>query len=74
MEESSKIHVGLDVHKDSITIGAAEAGRAQGRVIGKTAHDVSKLLKMLHKLGGPEQLMIHDARARQARDESMKCR
>jgi transposase len=58
MEESSKIHVGLDVHKDSITIGAAEAGRAQGRVIGKTAHDVSKLLKMLHKLGGPEQLHI----------------
>lgn len=53
MEESSKVHVGLDVHKDSITIGAADPGRAQGRVIGKTAHDVSKLLKVLGKLGGP---------------------
>ncbi len=26
MEERSKVHVGLDVHKDRITVGAAEAG------------------------------------------------
>ena len=26
MEEVSKVHVGLDVHKDSITVGAAEVG------------------------------------------------
>ena len=58
MEESTKVHVGLDVHKDSITIGAAEPGRAPARVIGKTAHDVNKLLKVLVKLGRPEQLHI----------------
>ena len=27
MEQGSKIHVGLDVHKDSITVAAAEPGR-----------------------------------------------
>ena len=58
MEESSKVYVGLDVHKDSIAIGAAEPGRAPGRVIGKIAHDVSKLLKMLAKLGQPGQLHV----------------
>jgi transposase len=58
MEERSKVHVGLDVHKDSITVGAAEAGPERGRVVGKTAHDVNKLLKMLTKLGQPEQLHI----------------
>lgn len=58
MEERSKVHVGLDVHKDSITVGAAEAGRERGRVVGKTAHDVNKVLKMLTKLGPPEQLHI----------------
>jgi transposase len=58
MEERSKVHVGLDVHKDSITVGAAEAGREPGRVIGKTVHDVNKLLKVLGKLGRPEQLHV----------------
>jgi len=58
MEEVSKVHVGLDVHKDSITVGAAEAGRTPGRVIGKTTHDVNKLLKMVGKLGQPGQVHI----------------
>lgn len=58
MDERSKLHVGLDVHKDSISVGAAEPGRERGRVVGKTAHDVNKLLKMLVKLGQPEQLHI----------------
>jgi transposase len=58
MEERSKVHVGLDVHKDSITVGAADAGRVPGRVVGKTAHDVNKLLKMMSKLGQPEQLHV----------------
>jgi len=37
MEERTKLHVGLDVHKDSITVAAAEQGRAPGRLIGKSA-------------------------------------
>ncbi len=58
MDERSKLHVGLDVHKDSISVGAADPGRERGRVVGKTAHDVTKLLKMLVKLGQPEQLHV----------------
>ncbi len=58
MEERIKIHVGLDVHKDSISVGAAEAGRAPGRLIGKVTHDVNKLLKVLVKVGTAEQLHV----------------
>jgi transposase len=58
MQERSKIHVGLDVHKDSISVAAAEAGRAPGRLIGKVTHDVNKLLKVLAKVGTAEQLHI----------------
>ena len=39
MEERSKIHVGLDVHKDSISVAAAEPDRAPGRLVGKVVHD-----------------------------------
>lgn len=58
MQELSKIYLGLDVHKDSISIAVAEPGRAPARLIGRTAHDVSKLLKVLSKVGVPEQLHI----------------
>jgi transposase len=58
MEEAIKIHVGLDVHKDSISVAAAEPGRTPGRLIGKVTHDVSKLLKVLTKVGAAEQLHI----------------
>ena len=58
MEERIKIHVGLDVHKDSISVAAAEAGRAPGRLIGKVTHDVNKLVKVLAKLGTAEQLHV----------------
>ena len=58
MEERIKFHVGLDVHKDSISVAVAEPGRAPGRLIGKVTHDVSKLLKVLAKIGAAEQLHI----------------
>ena len=58
MQESSKIHVGLDVHKDSISIAAAEPGRMPGRLIGKVTHDVNKLFKVLTKVGNADQLHI----------------
>jgi transposase len=58
MEEITKIFVGLDVHKESIAIGLAEPGRAAGRLLGKIAHDIGKLLKMLAKVGQPGQLHI----------------
>ncbi len=56
MDERTKIHVGLDAHKDSISVAAAEPGRAPGRLIGKVVHDVNKLLKVLAKIGTAEQL------------------
>jgi transposase len=58
VEEAIKIHVGLDVHKDSISVAAAEPGRTPGRLIGKVTHDVNKLLKVLTKVGAAEQLHI----------------
>jgi transposase len=58
MDEISKIHVGLDVHKDSISIGIAQPGREPGRLVSKIAHHVPRLLKQLDKLGTPAQLHI----------------
>lgn len=58
MQDSSKIHVGLDVHKDGISIAAAEPGRVPGRLIGKVTHDVSKLFKVLAKVGNADELHI----------------
>jgi transposase len=58
MENDIKLHVGLDVHKDTIAIAAAEAGRTPGRIVGVVAHDVGKLFKALGKLGQPEQLQV----------------
>lgn len=58
MEEVSKVFVGLDVHKDTIAVGAAEPGRAAARVIGSVAHDVPKLSKLLDKLGGPSVVHV----------------
>ena len=51
MEDDSRIYVGLDVHKDTIAIGAAEAGRQPARVIGTQAHDVKRLLKAFGQAG-----------------------
>ena len=62
MEELIKIHVGLDVHKDSITVARALPGREDARLVGSVAHDVPKLLKVLAKLGSPEQLhLVYEA-------------
>lgn len=58
MEERTKIHVGLDVHKDSITVAAAEQGREKARLVGKVVHDIPKLLKVLAKFGGVDDLHI----------------
>ena len=58
MDERIKIHVGLDVHKDSISVAAAEPGRTPGRLISKVTHDVNKLVKVLVKIGTVEQLHI----------------
>lgn len=62
MDEIIKIHVGLDVHKDSISIGVAQPGRGPGMLVTKIAHHLPKLLKQLDKLGTPSQLhLVYEA-------------
>jgi transposase len=58
MENSSKVFVGLDVHKDSISIGVAQAGQQPARFVGKIAHDVPKLLKQLERIAPPAGMTI----------------
>jgi transposase len=58
MEEGIKFFVGLDVHKDTIAVGVAEAGRAPARLVGSIAHDVSKLLKLLARYGEPGRVQV----------------
>lgn len=57
MDKGTKVFVGLDVHKDSIVMAVAEAGRMPGRIIGTIAHDVGKLLKVLARLEGPAHIV-----------------
>ena len=58
MEEGIKFFVGLDVHKDTIAVAVAEAGRAPARLVGSIAHDVGKLLKLLARYGEPAQVQV----------------
>jgi len=58
MSDVSKVYVGLDVHKDSISIGVANAGQQAARFVGKIAHDMPKLLKQLERTGAPADMTI----------------
>ena len=58
MEEGIKFFVGLDVHKETISVGVAEAGREPGRLRGTMAHDVAKLLKLLAQYGEPNRVHV----------------
>lgn len=60
--------VGLDVHKDTISIAVAEAGGGEPGVIAVIANDTQVLLKKLRKLGpvkcccyeaGPTGFVLH---------------
>ena len=58
MEEGIKFFVGRDVHKDSIAVAVAEAGRAPARLMSNLAHDVAKLLKVLARYGEPRGVQV----------------
>jgi transposase len=49
---------GLDVHKDSTAIGAAEVGREAPRFIGTVGPELAQLLKALKGVGKPETMLV----------------
>lgn len=50
--------VGLDVHKDTITIAVAEAGREPARVLGTLPHDLRRLRQALLRLGDAADIAV----------------
>jgi hypothetical protein len=58
MDESSKVYVGLDVHKETIAIARALPGREPARLMGEIAHDVGRLVKKLQALGALGQVHV----------------
>jgi transposase len=58
MDKGIKVFVGLDVHKDSISVGVAEATGGEARFVCTLAHDVVKLIKLLGRYGEPAQVQV----------------
>src|SRR5258708_24825521 len=62
MEKSSKVYVGMDVHKESIEVTLAEQG-GEVRRLGQIGGDRGALLKMARKLQskGGERGFVYEA-------------
>lgn len=59
MDNVIRVFVGLDVHKDTIAVGAAQADRRDpAQHVASIAHDLPKLLKLLAKLGRPDEVHV----------------
>jgi transposase len=59
MQENRQQFIGLDVHKDSISVAVAKGGSFEPAVsLGKIAHDVPRLLKLLTRRGPFEELHV----------------
>lgn len=58
MDESIKFFVGLDAHKDSISVAVCEAGREPSRFLGTLGSDTQGVLKTLRKYGPPGQVSV----------------
>lgn len=58
MEDDITVFIGLDVHKDSIAVAAADAGRCAPRFIGTCAPKITELCKTLAHLGQPAHALV----------------
>jgi transposase len=59
MGEGIKFYVGIDAHKDSLSVAACEAGSREGaRFVGTVGPDVRGLLKVLAKAGKPSEIHV----------------
>ena len=58
MDESIKFFVGLDAHKDNISVAVCEAGREPSRFLGTLGSDTQGVLKTLRKYGPPQHVSV----------------
>lgn len=58
MDERINFFVGLDAHKESISIAACEAGREPARFVGTIGPNVQGLFKLLAKAGDPKRVSV----------------
>ena len=58
MQDDTTAYIGLDVHKESIAIGVAEAGREVPRFAGTCGPQLGQLLKALNHVGPPERVHL----------------
>ncbi len=56
--EQFSTYVGLDVHKNSISVAIAQQGYDQAQSLGRLPNDLTRLLRALKPLGSPAEVQI----------------
>lgn len=58
MQEGTKFFIGLDVHKESVAIAVAGAGREAPRFIGTTQADLNQVRRALDRVGTADEMLV----------------